>query len=240
MSAGGYESDSTNSSSENLLESLLAEEEEFRRGRIKKLRDALVLTTLTLYVGLQEANDYVYRDRLKWDDHVSILNREGPNAFYAIYRMHYASYMKLCKLIDNLVKKDVEMAQRRTGKTFGEISTPIALHCCIRWQSGGSFHDIRLTAGMSKTSFYMYACRCINAINECDALAYKFPTAPEEIEKAAQSVKTISSNGVIEGCVAAMDGILIKTITPSRKQVGNVKAFFFWTLPSLRFKCTGK
>jgi len=79
---------------------------------------------------------------------------------------------------------------------------------------------------MSKTSFYLYACRCINAINECDALAYKFPTAPEEIEKAAQSFKTISSNGVIEGCVAAMDGILIKTITPSRKEVGNVKACF--------------
>ena len=84
MSPGGYESDSTNSSSENLLESLLTEEEECRRGRKKKLHDALVLTTLTLYVGLQEANDYVYRDRLKWDEHVSILNREGPNAFYAI------------------------------------------------------------------------------------------------------------------------------------------------------------
>ena len=62
MSPGGYESDSTNSSSENLLESILAEEEEFRRGRIKKLRDALVLTTLTLYVGLQETNDYVFRN----------------------------------------------------------------------------------------------------------------------------------------------------------------------------------
>jgi len=93
------------------------------------LRDALVLATLTLYVGLQEANDNVYRDRLKWNDHVSILNREGPNAFYAKYRMHYSSYMKLCKLFDNLVRKNVEMAQRRTGKSIGEITTPIALNC---------------------------------------------------------------------------------------------------------------
>jgi len=77
---------------------------------------------------------------------VSILSREGPNVFYAMYRMHYSSYMKLCKLIDNLVRKNVEMARRRTGKSIGEITTPIAL-------SGGSFHDIRLTAGMSKTSF---------------------------------------------------------------------------------------
>ena len=64
------------------------------------------------------------------------------------------------------------------GKSIGEITTPIAL-------SGGSFHDIRLTAGMSKTSFQMNAYRCINAINECDALAYEYPTTPQEIEKAA-------------------------------------------------------
>ena len=51
--------------------------------------------------------------------------------------------------------------------------------------------------------------------------------SPQEVEDAAQSFKAISSNGVIEGCVAAMGGILIKTITPSRKEVGNVKAFFF-------------
>ena len=140
--------------------------------------------------------------------------------------MHYPSYMKLCKLIDNFVRKNAEMAKRRTGNSVGYITTPIALHCCIRWLSGGSFHDIRLTAGMSKTSFYTYAYRCIRAINECEALAYKFPTSPQEVEDAAQSFKAISSNGVIEGCVAGMDGILIKTITPSRKEVGNVKAFF--------------
>jgi len=61
--------------------------------------------------------------------------------------------MKFFNLIDNLVRKDVEMARRRTGKSVGDITTPIALQCCIRWLSGGSFHDIRLTAGMSKEHF---------------------------------------------------------------------------------------
>ena len=78
---------------------------------------------------------------------------------------------------------------------------------------------------MSKTSFYIYAYRCIRAINECEVLVYKFPTSPQEVEDAAQSFKAISSNGVIEGCVAAMDGILMKIMTPSRKEVVNVKAF---------------
>ena len=219
MNRSGYESDSSGTSSENLLEIILDEEEEMRRQRKKKFHAALLLANFTLCVGLEEGNDRTYRERLKWDEHVSLLNKEGPNAFYAMYRMHYPSYMKLCKLIDNFVRKNEEMANRGTGKSVGFITTPIALHCCIRWLSGGSFHDIRLTAGMSKTSFYMYAYRCIRAINESEALSYKFPTSPQEVEEAAQSFKAISSNGVIEGCVAAIDGILIKTITPSRKEV---------------------
>ena len=56
------------------------------------------------------------------------------------------------------------MASTRTGNSVGVITTPIAFHCCIHWLSGGSHHDIRLTAGMSKTSFYCYAHRCIAAI----------------------------------------------------------------------------
>ena len=59
MSPGGYESESTNSSSENLLESLLAEEEEFRRGRKKKLRDALVLLFIAVSVGYLEVHSMI-------------------------------------------------------------------------------------------------------------------------------------------------------------------------------------
>ena len=134
--------------------------------------------------------------------------------------------MELCDLIDHAVRMNFEMANRRTGNSVGVITTPIALHCCLRWLAGGSYHDICLTAGMGKSSFYKYAHRCISAIYECDALAYKFPTTPLEVECAARNFKAISSNGVMEGCVTAMDGILIKTITPARSQVENVRAFF--------------
>ena len=61
--------------------------------------------------------------------------------------------MKLCDLIDHAVKKNFEMAMRRTGNSVGVITTPIALHCCLRLLAGGSYHDIGLTAGMGKSSF---------------------------------------------------------------------------------------
>ena len=77
----------------------------------------------------------------------------------------------------------------------------------------------------STAAFCVCACRCIKAINETFHL--HFPTTPQEIEKAARGFESVSSHRVIEGCVAALDGLLIKIKVPSsREQVGRVKAFF--------------
>jgi len=79
---------------------------------------------------------------------------------------------------------------------------------------------------MSKATFYNCAHRCIDAIIHCDELSFHFPKTPLEIERAALGFKAISLNGIMDGCVAAMDGILIKIKSPSTSQAGNVKAFF--------------
>ncbi len=167
----------------------------------------------TIPVTLNERDSSFFRLGLKWDAHVSKLNREGPNAFYSMYRMHYPSYMKLCSLS---VRKNYDTVNK---KADSPITTPIALHCCLRWLSGGSFHDIRLIAGISKAAFYNYAHRCIDAIISYDELSFHFSKTPLEIERAALGFKAISLNGIMDGCVAAMDGILIKTKTPSTSQV---------------------
>jgi len=52
------------------------------------------------------------------------------------------------------------------------------------------------------------------------------PTIPQEIEVASEGINSISSHGVMEGCVAAIDGILLRTITPPKKSVGHVKSLF--------------
>jgi len=73
---------------------------------------------------------------------------------------------------------------------------------------------------------YPYCHRVIRAINKCPSLSYNLPTTPHEIEVASEEFKSISSHGVMEGCVAAIDGILLRTITPPKKSVGHVKSFF--------------
>jgi hypothetical protein len=46
------------------------------------------------------------------------------------------------------------------------------------------------------------------------------------MQAAADGFRNISSNGVIDGCIACVDGILLKIQTPAATEVGNVKAFF--------------
>ena len=70
-----------------------------------------------------------------------------------MYRMEYHSFQKLVDLIDSAVRKNGVMAERRTGKLCGLITTEIALHCALRWRAGGSYLDIRISARISKTSF---------------------------------------------------------------------------------------
>ena len=99
------DSDSDSDSSDNLLQLILDEEEEQRKKEHKLLQALVLLTTATIAVGLHKADNPFYHDRLRWVEHVSHLNSEGPNAFFSVYRMHYPSYMKLCDLIDYDVKK---------------------------------------------------------------------------------------------------------------------------------------
>ena len=210
----GYDYDS-DSNSNSLLKIMMNEEDE-KKKRKNILLTALFLSIIPLTVDNRDTS--FFRSRSDWDIYVSHLNREGPNAFYAMYRMQYPSYMKLCSLIDYTVKKNHKTINT---KADAPITTPIALHCCIRWLSGGSYHDIRLTVGISTAVFYICVHRCIDAIVNCH-----FPRTSLEIERAALGFKSISLHGIMDGCVAAMDGILIKIRTPPTSQVGNVKAFF--------------
>ena len=80
----GYNSDlPSDSSSENLLQLILDEDE-----RKRKLLKAILLATVTLFFELQEPEEHFYCDRLQWMEHAERLNFEGPNAFFAMYRMH--------------------------------------------------------------------------------------------------------------------------------------------------------
>ena len=126
----------------------------------------------------------------------------------------------------SLNERDNGKANARWGGQF-VITTEIALHCLLRYLAGGSYIDIRLSAGISIPSFFRIVHDCIRAILRCDDLSFSFPSTDEELQKIADGFRALSTQEVVDGCVGCVDGLLLKVRTPSSKEAGgNVKAYF--------------
>ena len=220
-----FDSDSDSDDSKDDLWRKLIEQGEKKRKKKKKLLISLIAFLPSL-LGDHPRDSFYVRDRMNWAEHVHELHQEGGKAFYSMYRMDYHAFQKLVNLIDSSVRKNGVMAERRTGKSCGLITTEIALHCALRWLAGGSYLDIRITARISKSSFYLYAHRCIDAINNCPDLRYKFPTTTVQLQNTADDFNRLSSHGIFEGCVGAVDGLLLRTRAPASAHVGNVRSFY--------------
>jgi len=100
------------------------------------------------------------------------------------------------------------------------------LHCLLKWLGGGSYLDMRLSAGISKAEFYSCKYKCIDAILDSEDSAFKFPNIAKELDEAAQGFESLSSQGAIKGCVICLNGYLLKKKWPSKVETGNVKAYF--------------
>ena len=158
--------------------------------------------------------------RMKWHHHVETLLHE--NLFHIKYRMSLASFNQLLQLLSPTLQLKEKYAIRNG---FEPISCEIMLHCAIRFLAGCSYHDVRATACISKASFFRLVWHTINAINLCNALEVQLPRM-NELPSLRAGFKNISYSGVMDGCVGALDGYLMRIATPSQAECGNVSAYF--------------
>ena len=79
---------------------------------------------------------------------------------------------------------------------------------------------------ISKPSFYLLVWHTIHCINRCEALDINLPTLPHELLALHHGFKKISRDGVMDGCVGALDGYLMWITAPSFGECGNVSAYF--------------
>jgi hypothetical protein len=91
-----------------------------------------------------------------------------------------------------------------------------------------------ISAGLSQGPFYRAVHRGLDAINDCPGLSIKFPMTLSDLSRSAVEFKSISSHGIIDGCIAALDGWLCCIRVPSAKKVRKVKAYF-----SGHYQCYG-
>jgi hypothetical protein len=104
----------------------------------------------------------------------------------------------------------------------------IALHCLLRWLAG-AYIDIRLCAGIYRSSFYRCIHSAMNAISSINQISnLSFSPDESSISCLADGFKDISgTGGIFNGCVGVVDRFLLQACTPSvRGSNGNVKAYF--------------
>lgn len=97
------------------------------------------------------------KEWLQLDQHITELLDELQTAFSRFCCMEHSSFKKLLSMIFPIILNSLQ-----TGNSYNRwlvkrnITIEIVLHCLLCWLEGGSYLDIRLTAGISVPWFYMY------------------------------------------------------------------------------------
>ena len=99
----------------------------------------------------------------------------------------------------------------------GPITTEICLACALRYFAGGSYLDIMLSHGIGKTDLYRSIWAVIHATNACTTLQFCFLTTSAQCESIASEFSHRSKAG-FRNCIGCIDGMLVWTEKPSKKQ----------------------
>lgn len=173
-------------------------------------------------IVLSEREVKCHRLRLAWDHHATILRHEKQ--FDVKYRMSYESFMHLTKLLEPRLAQ----SNRKSFNSCGQaaICPHHILGLTIRWLSGGSYHDIRDTGNFSAPTFFRLLKKGLYAVLNCKELEFQLPTTKEELDELAEGFKCKSTEGIMAGCIGALDGLLLLIRTPTRNEASNVRQFF--------------
>ena len=68
--------------------------------------------------------------------------------------------------------------------------------------------------------------KAVDAILQCGNLDICFPRTKEEVDKSVADFQLLSTKGIIDGCVACVDGFLLPTKVPLELETGHPLAHF--------------
>ena len=105
---------------------------------------------------------------------------------------------------------DNHMASIRSGQDA--IIPELRLHCLIRFFAGGSYLDICALTGIDISYFYKIIWETADAVNDCKRLdLVGIPTNIDEAGPLAYGFEELSTFGVLDKCVGAVDGFFCRT-----------------------------
>ncbi len=140
--------------------------------------------------------------------------------FKVKYRMSYESFMCLAKFFEPRLAQNNRKSLNSCGQPA--ICPPHILGLTIHWLSGGSYHDIRDTGIFSAPTFFYLLKKGLYVILHCEELQFQLPATNEEFDELAEGFKCKFTEGIMAGCVGALDGLLLLIHTPTWKEASNV------------------
>ena len=152
---------------------------------------------------------------------LDIFRQCGPALFRRAYRMSYALFCKLSKML----RKNMLLAMERDplGETNfhyipnGPISISVRLACALRYFAGGSPLDLMTTFQIGFRSVLYSVWFVVQAIHNLRELDIAYPTSHAEQQTIAEGFKNVSA-AQFDCCAGAIDGVLIWIQKPSDKE----------------------
>ena len=137
------------------------------------------------------------------------------------FRMSHDSFRKLVNLLrDDLVPKNI----KRSRTDYIDPTSKVMM--TLRWLAGGSYIDQCRIHGVSVSVFFKCTKQVVRAICKHPEIGYaKWPETLEECEAYASEWAELSgpfaTRGLFTTVVGMLDGILIGTLSPSKKEATN-------------------
>ena len=152
------------------------------------------------------------------------LDQASDVFFQRLFRMDRASFDNLLQRVGHrMVARDEQQAINSSGSS---ISKRTRLACALRWLAGGSYVDICFAFCVADATFYSprgVLWPTIDALLE--ELDLTFPLeSPETLQRLGDEFGAFSY-GAMQNCVGAIDGLVIRTRCPYKKEHPNPMAF---------------
>lgn len=195
---------------------------------LKWYHDMLAVVGIVVLELPVTRNAPIGQQKLKWDEYVAKFSN-NPAFIKRHLRMSLESFFKLLGYI-----KHGLIAGGTKAIKGGPIMPELSLFCTLRWLAGGSYLDIFALTGVSVASFYRVVYLCLRLIIKSPELDIRLPTTGEECAQVASGFRNISYGEAITNCIGCVDGYLLKTYTPKKKDAGNVRSYF-----SGHYQCYG-
>ena len=97
----------------------------------------------------------------------------------------------------------------------------------IRWLAGRTYVDIRHVYACHVAPVFLFRDMFSNAVSSCKELEIVFADTDEHFKSTAAKFADKNPDGIMIGCVGAIDGLFVKKCCPSMAECGHSPQAYF-------------